>query len=192
MSSTKTQFISELKAAILAITEIKDFRGYNGQFDDPESFRENPIVTPAVLWQLTDIPWISGGNVRGGSVQYATDAEIVLHVMVGSFGVDPNIDDAVFEIADKVSRAAASVAGDEFGGVVRINESMDVSHGTVIDHQITFRFKIGDCSTFVKGDGGSSVILRTLQQYGDIQQAPPNAEINFGKTPTHGTDNPGD
>lgn len=191
MASTKTQFIQAIRTAVQSIAGIGTFRGFNGQFDG-EQFRDHPIVFPCVLWEITTIPWIEMNDHKGGRVQYTTNAELIIHVGVRSFGVDPNVDDQVFEWADKISRVIAAVEGDEFGRVERIGEQMDVSHETVIDHQITFRFGISDCATFQKGDGGSTATLRTLQQHGDIQDAPADASPNHGLSPQYGTDDPND
>ena len=191
MASTKTQFIQAIKTAVGAIEGIGTIRGFNGQFDG-DQFRDHPIVFPCVLWEITDIPWIQRPDNKGGAIQYATDAELLIHVGVRSFGVDPNVDDQVFEWADKVARAIASLDGDEFGRVERIGEAMDNQHETVIDHQIRFRFGISDTTTFQKGNGGTTATLRTLQQHGDIQETPADASVNHGVSPQYGTDNPND
>lgn len=189
MASTKTQMIEAIRNAVAQIPDIGSFRGFNGQF---ESNEHHPLVFPCVLWEITSIPWITMNDLRGGSVQYTTAAEIVFHVGVRSFGDDPNVDDEVFEWADQVSAVIAAVEGDEFGRFERIGETMDISHETVVDHSITFKFGISDSLTFAKSDNPKFATLKTIQQHGDIQETPPDATTNHGETPTHGTDDPND
>ena len=181
--------IEAIRTAIATIPDIGSFRGFNGQFDDNE---QHPLIFPCVLWDITTIPWETISDRRDGKIQFTQNAEIVIHVGVRSFGTDPNVDDEVFEIADDVAAAIGSVDGDEFGNFVRIGETMDTQHDQVVDHQITFKFSIGDCSTFAGSTNPQTATLKTLQQHGDIQETPPDASQNHGETPTHGTDNPAD
>ncbi len=189
MASTKTQMIEAIRTAVLAIPEIGSFRGFNGQFDDN---KQHPLEFPCVLWEITNIPWITRPDNRGGSLQYTTDAEIVFHIGVRSFGDDPNVDDEIFEWADQVAAVIQAITGDEFGRFERINETMDTQHDHVVDHMITFKFGISDCLTFAKSDNPKTATLKTLQQHGDIQDTPADASINFNETPQHGTDDPND
>ena len=181
--------IEAIRTAIDAIDGIGTFRGFNGQF---ESNEHHPLEFPCVLWEITNIPWITMNDRRGGSIQYTTDAEIVFHTGVRSFGIDPNVDDEVFEIADQVAAAIHLIEGDEFGRFERIGEQMDIQHETVVDHMITFRFGISDSLTFAKSDNPKTATLKTIQQHADVQSGEPDATVNFGETPQHGTDDPND
>jgi len=190
MASTKTQMIESLRTAIGAIPEIGSFRGFNGQFDDNQ---QHPLIFPCVLWEIVDIPWVTMNDRKGGRVQYTTNAQITFHIGVRSFGTDPNVDDEIFEWADQVSAAIRTVNGNEFGRFERIGESMDTSHDTVVDHQITFRFGISDCLTFAASDAPKTATINTLQQSADIQsESTLDATINFAVEPNHGTDDPAD
>lgn len=180
--------INAIKTAVEAIPNIGSFRGFNGQFDDN---RDYPLEFPCVLWEITTIDWRQMKNPNGvGNIQRALAGEIVFHVGVRSFGIDPTIDDEVFEIADSVSAAIAAIDADEFGRFYRMNEMMDTQHEQIVDHQITFKFQIIDCITFA--DETTTGIIKTLQQHADVQPTPPNAIPNFGLTPQYGSDNPDD
>jgi hypothetical protein len=190
MASTKTQMIESLRAAILAIPEIGSFRGFNGQFDDNQN---HPLAFPCVLWEINEIPWVTMNDRKGGQVQYTTNAQMTFHIGVRSFGVDPNVDDEIFEWSDQVSAAIRSVTGNEFGRFQRIGESMDTSHDTVVDHQLIFRFGISDCLTFANSDAPKTATINTVQEiatFGDVNTL--DAALNFAIDPTHGTDDPND
>ena len=181
--------IQAIRTAIEAIPEIGSFRGFNGQFDDNN---QHPLVFPCVLWEITSIPWKTVSDQRGGHYQFATDAEMVFHVGVRSFGDDPNVDDEIFEWADQVSRAVEVLTGDEFGRFERIAEQMDTQHDQVIDHMLTFKFGISDCVTFTKSENPKTATLNTIQQHGDVQSGNPNVIPNFQIAPQYGTDDAND
>lgn len=177
--------IQAIRDAVIAIPEIGTFRGFNGQFDDN---KQHPIEFPCVLWEITSIPWKTVSDQRGGHYQFATDAEMIIHVGVRSFGDDPNMDDEIFEWADQVARAIQPLTGNEFGRFERVAEQMDTQHDQVVDHMITFKFGISDCVTFTASDNPKTATLNTIQQHGDVQSGDPDASTNFGNTPTHGSD----
>lgn len=190
MASTKTQLIEALRTAIQAIPEIGSFRGFNGQFDDNQ---QHPLTFPCVLWEITDIPWITMNDRKNGRVQYTTNAQMIFHIGVRSFGTDPNVDDEIFEWSDQVSAAIRKVEGNEFGRFERIGESMDTSHDTIVDHQLTFRFGISDCLTFAESDAPKTATINTIQQTANIQDVNTlDAALNFAIDPQHGTDDPND
>ena len=189
MASTKTQMIQAIQTAIEAIPEIGTFRGFNGQFGDN---RQHPLTFPCVLWEITSIPWKTVSDKRGGHYQFATDAEMVFHVGVRSFGDDPNVDDEIFEIADQVSRAVEVLTGDEFGRFERIGEQMDTQHDQVVDHMITFKFGISDCVTFTKSENPLTATVESIQQHADLQSNIADAISNFGNVPQYGNDDPTD
>ena len=188
MASIKTTMIAAIRAAVETVPNIGTFRGFNGQFDDN---RDHPLKFPCVLWELSFIDWRHMKNPSGvGSIQRSEEAEIIFHVGVRSLGVDPYIDDTVFDIVDAVAAAISTVSGDEFGAFQRVNETQDTQHEQVVDHQITFRFKILDCVTFA--EDSTTGIIKTLQEHGSIQTPEPDATVNFGEEPQYGTDDPDD
>ena len=182
--------IESIRNAIAAIPKIGSFRGFNGQF---EGNQDHPLIFPCVLWEITEIPWKTSPDNRGGVVQYTTNAEIVFHVGVRSFGTDPNVDDELFEWSDQVAAAVRGVTGDEFGRFERISESMDTSHETIVDHKLVFRFGISDTLTFAASASPKTATLKTMQQSADIQtKFDLDATLNFLNDPQHGTDNDDD
>ena len=132
--SAKLILYQDVKAALQAISEIKNVLHYNGQ--DLTNFEKDvSLQFPQVWVQLTSITWkpseLKAYNQNKTQQQKSDQAFITIYSATYSLRNDNDTFENDLLLVDKIYRALANLDGDCYGPLQRLNEEDQPTNNNV-------------------------------------------------------------